>query len=246
LLRRTKPSFGARLRALWVVAALAVFALLAAGVAIANAPQLRVRSIDASVPAGGPVSRADVLAAARVDPNANLWLLDTGAVRKRIEALPYVATATVHRSQFPQPAVTIDVTLRQPSECVIVGGETLTIDLTARVLQTGCATPLLPRVIAGGVPAVAPGATLSDPGVDRLLADSRSIDAHIPIRLVRRDRFGGLEAVDARGVLLRFGADDDLAAKIALVEPIRSGAAHGRPLRVIDLRAPTTPVVEFP
>jgi hypothetical protein len=46
-------------------------------------------------------------------------------------------------------------------------------------------------------------------------------------------------------VLLKFGSDKDLPAKLALVEPIRSSAG-GRPLRAIDLRAPTTPVVEFP
>jgi hypothetical protein len=246
LRRRTKPSLTARLRALWIVAALAALALFAIGVAVANAPQLRVRGVEASVPAGGPVSRNDVLAAAHVDPDANLWLLDTGAIRSRIEAIPYVATASVHRTQFPQPAVTLEVTLREPTECVLVGGRALTVDAAARVLQTGCATPALPRVAVSGVPAVAPGATLSGAEVDRLLADTRTIDAHVPIRLVRRDGFGGLEAVDSRGVLLRFGADGDLAEKVALVEPIRAGAAHGRPLRVIDLRAPATPVVEFP
>jgi hypothetical protein len=78
------------------------------------------------------------------------------------------------------------------------------------------------------------------------LADARAIGAHIPVRIVRRDRFGGLEAVDSRGVILKFGADTDLPAKLALVEPIRNTVAHGRPLRVIDLRAPTTPIVEFP
>jgi hypothetical protein len=243
---RTKPSLAQRLRALWLVASLAAAGLLALGIAIANAPQLRIRTVDASVPAGGPVSRDAVLAAAHVDANANLWLLDTNAIRARLDAIPYVATATVHRRQFPQPGVTLEITLREPTECVRTGGEVATIDATSRVLQTGCAAASLPLVEIGGIPAVAPGGIVSGPDVDQLLADTRLIDAHIPIRLVRRDRFGGLEAVDARGVLLRFGADGDLAAKIALVEPIRSSAAHGRPLRAIDLRAPTTPVVEFP
>ncbi len=246
LRRRTRPSLFARLRALWVVAGLAAVALLAAGIAVANAPQLRVRSIVAAVPAGGPVTRDAVLAAAHIDPDANLWLLDTGAIRTRIEAIPYVATAGVHRTQFPQPAVALDVTLRTATECLVLSGTALTIDATSRVLQSGCALPDLPRIVAAAVPAVAPGATVTDPEVGRLLADARAIDVHVPIRLVQRDRFGGLEAVDARGVLLRFGADGDLPAKIALVEPIRAGAAHGRPLRAIDLRAPETPIVEFP
>jgi len=46
--------------------------------------------------------------------------------------------------------------------------------------------------------------------------------------------------------LLKFGSDADLPAKLALVEPIRRSVGLGRPLRVIDLRAPATPVVEFP
>ena len=76
-------------------------------------------------------------------------------------------------------------------------------------------------------------------------ADARTIGAQIPVRIVRRDRFGGLQAVDTHGVLLEFGADADLPAKLALVEPIRRSAG-GRPLRAIDLRAPATPVIEFP
>jgi len=244
LRRRSQPSLAVRLRALWLFAVLVVLGVFALGVAIANVPQLRVRSVEAIVPPG-PLARDAVVAAARVDPGANLWLLDTGAIRRRLEALPYVATASVGRAQFPQPAVTLEVTLREPADCVQTAGGLLTIDATARVLQTGCASTLLPVVETGGAAAV-PGSILTGPDTDALLADARAIAAHIPTHLVRRDRFGGIEAVDSRGVILRFGADADLAAKIALVEPIRAGAGHGRPLRAIDLRAPTTPVVEFP
>ncbi len=242
--RRTKPSLAVRLRALWLFAAFAALLLAALGVTFANLPQLRVRSVEANVPPG-PVTRDAVLAAARVDPDANLWLLDTGALRRRVEALPYVASAAVHRAQFPAPSVTIDVTLREASACVQSAGGIVTIDAAARVLQAGCASGFLPLVQAGG-PAAAPGDTLSDPGTAALLADTRAIAAHVPIRLVRRDRFGGVEAVDTRGVLLKFGDDADLASKVALVEPIRAGAGRGRRLRAIDLRAPTTPIVEFP
>ncbi len=246
LRRRTQPSLAVRARAFWVIAVLAVALAVAAAAAFVNAPQLRVREIDASVPAGGPVTKAEVLGAARIGADANLWLLDTGAIRRRIEAIAYVATADVHRAQFPRPTVSLDVALRTPTGCVRTASGTVTIDDGARVLQTGCASAVLPLVDAGvGAPA-APGGVLSAPDIDRLLADARAIGAHIPVRIVRRDAFGGIEAVDARGVTLRFGTDGDLAAKIALVEPIRAGAAHGRPLRAIDLRAPDTPVVEFP
>lgn len=246
LRRRTKPSIAVRVRTFWVVAALVVCVVLAAGIAIANAPQLRVRSIDANVPSGGLVTRNAVITAAHIDPDANLWLLNTGAIRRRLETIPYVATAAVHRAQFPHPAVTLDVTLRTPTGCVQSSSGTVTIDATARVLQTDCVSALLPLVDVGAGPAVAPGAILAAPDVDRLLTDARTVGEHIPVRIVRRDRFGGLEAIDSRGVLLKFGSDADLPAKLALVEPIRRSVGLGRPLRVIDLRAPATPVVEFP
>lgn len=243
--RRTKPSIAGRVRTFWVVAALVLIVGIVLAAAIANAPQLRVRAIDASVPSGSPVTKSTVIAAAHIDPDANVWLLNTGAIRRRLEAIPYVATAAVHRAQFPQPAISLEITLREPTGCVHSTSGTVTIDATARVLQLGCVSGRLPLVDVGMAPAVAPGAILTTPDVDRLLADARAIGAHIPVRIVQRDRFGGLEAVDSRGVLLLFGSDADLAAKLVLVEPIRN-SVKGRPLRAIDLRAPATPIVEFP
>lgn len=242
--RRTKPSLVGRVRTFWVFAVLVACAAAGAGIAIANAPQLRVRSVVANVPAG-PVTKSAVIAAAQIDAGANLWLLDAGAISGRIKAIPYVATADVHRAQFPSPAVTLEVTLRAPTGCVRSSSGTVTIDAAARVLQTGCASALLPQVDVGTGPAVAPGATLTAPDIDRLLTDAKAVAEHVPVRVVRRDAFGGLEAVDSQGVLLKFGSDADLTAKLALVEPIRRSAG-GRPLRVIDLRAPATPVIEFP
>ena len=243
--RRTKPSIAGRVRTFWVIALLSACIVSALAFAFANAPQLRIRSVTANVPADGPVTAEAAIAAARIDPDANLWLLNTGAIRARLDAIPYVAKAGVHRAQFPHPAVVLDVTLRTPTGCVTTSSGTMTIDATARVLQRDCVSTALPQVDIGTGPAVAPGAILTAPNIDRLLADARAIGEHIPVRTVRRDRFGGLEAIDARGVLLKFGSDADLPAKLALVEPIRRSAG-GRPLRVIDLRAPATPVVEFP
>ena len=243
--RRTKPSIAGRVRTFWVVALLSACVAAALGFAFANAPQLRIRSVTANVPANSPVTKDAVIAAARIDPDANLWLLNTGAIRVRLDAIPYVASADVHRAQFPHPTVSLDITLRAPTGCVTTSSGTMTIDATARVLQRGCVAAALPQVDIGSGPAPVPGTILSAPDIDRLLADAQAIGEHIPVRSVRRDRFGGLEAVDSRGVLLKFGSDADLPAKLALVEPIRRSAG-GRPLRVIDLRAPATPVVEFP
>jgi hypothetical protein len=244
--RRSRTSFVVRVRAFWVIAILGAFACAGLAIAFINAPQLRIKHVSATVPDGSPVSTSDVLAAARITPDTNLWLLDTGAVRRRVDALPYVLSAGVHRSQFPEPSVAVDVTIRVATGCVRAGGRTVTIDATARVVQNGCASPQLAYVDAGSEPAPAPGERLTTPDIDRLLADAGAIAATVPVRIVRRDRFGELEAVDRDGVILRFGADDDLAKKLALVDPIRRSTEGAKKLRAIDLRAPDTPVVEFP
>lgn len=244
LRRRTRPSVFARIRAFWIVAVLVLMAAGGAFAAFANAPQLAVRSIDVSVPAGAPITRDDVLAAAAIGSNPNLVLLNTAAIRARIEALPYVQTAQLRRILVPQPAVRIGVTVRVPYACVSGNGAVATIDASARVLQAGCVPGRL-AVGLGALALPAPGARLDGPDVAKLLADAVRIGAQLPLRAIRRDRFGGIEVVDERGVTIRFGADDDLAAKLALVEPVRRAAA-GRHLIAIDLRAPKTPVIQFP
>jgi hypothetical protein len=243
--RRGQPPLLVRLRALWVMAILALVALTCAFVAFANAPQLRVRSVDVTLPPNAPVSRDAILAAAAIPPDANVVLLGAGGVAKRIEAIPYVDRARVRRALYPQPLVRLEVTLRAPYACVTTGGSTATIDGEARVVQAGCAPGPLPSLDLGQSAAPAPGSRLDDPETTRLMADLATILTRFPVRSLRRDRFGGLEAVDAGGLLLRFGDDRDLAQKLALVAPIRQ-AEHGRRLRAIDLRAPSTPVVQFP
>ena len=224
----------------------ALIAIAAIGVALANAPFFRVHSVDISVPIGSPVNKDAVKSAAHIDSDANVWFLNTGAIRGGIEAIPYVNVAGVHRSQFPQPVVTIDVTMREPTGCVLSNHATVTIDAESRVVQTGCPSDRLPRIDIGNSALVAPGDQLTAPDVGSLLADARIIGDHLGVRSVGRDRFGEIEAVDNQGVTIKFGFDRDLDRKLALVEPIRQSAGKGRKLRAIDLRKPDTPVVEFP
>jgi len=244
LRRRSRPSLVARLRAFWIVALLVGIAAAGAFVAFANAPQLAIRNVDVTLPSGAPVTRDAVLGAAAIGTGANVVLLDTHAIARRVEALPYVQTARVRRLLLPQPGVRIAVTVRVPYACAAAATGVATIDATARVLQPGCIAGTL-AVGLGDRTLPAPGARIDDPDVTKLLADAATIAAQIPLRAIRRDRFGGVEAVDERGVTIRFGDDGDLAAKLALVAPVRR-AAGGRPLRGIDLRAPGTPIVQFP
>ncbi|MBV8748152.1 MAG: FtsQ-type POTRA domain-containing protein [Candidatus Eremiobacteraeota bacterium] len=234
------------MRPFWFVAL--ILAVLAAwgGGWLVRSPWFRVAHVGVEVPLAAPVTRDQVQRTAAIAPGANVWLLDAHAIARRIEAIPYVDRATVARGQFPAPYVDLAVTVRRPSACVRGGGAEVTIDASARVLQTGCATKSAPWIDAGTGRLAAPGATVADPDVAQLLADARTLaDASLVVRSLRRDRWGGLEAVDASGVTLRFGEDADLAQKTALVGPVRAGIGTKRPVKAIDLRAPRTPTVEF-
>lgn len=244
--QRRRPSLTARVRPFWIVAVVLV-ALLAWGATwLARSPWFRLATTTIEIPLGAPVSRAEVRAAAAIPAGANVWLLNPGRIARSVEAIPYVDRAAVGRGQYPAPFVEIDVTVRRPTACVVAGEREITIDATSRVLQLGCASAALPRVDAGSARLPAPGANIADPGVARLLRDSKLLtDAGSLLRSVRRDRWGGLEAVTVDGVVLRLGDDADLAKKAALVQPVRLGIERKRAIRAIDLRAPGTPIVEY-
>jgi len=243
--RRRKTSVVARIRPFWIFAILLVGLVAWGGTWLVQSPWFRVTRVGIEVPLASPVSRDAVRAAAGISRDTNVWLINTGAAARRIEAIPYVDTAAIHRGQFPKPFVEVAVTVRRPSACIRAGSRDVTIDATARVLQPECATSALPRIDAGRAVVPAPGGTVTDPEVGRLLADAKTLsDANLAVRRLGRDRWGGLDAVDVTGVVVQFGADDDLAKKAALVEPVRKGVANRR-IRAIDLRAPGTPTVEF-
>jgi hypothetical protein len=244
--RRRRPSLAARVRPFWFFAVILLGLAVWGGVWLAQAPWFRVTRIVVDVPLASPVSRDEVRRAAAIAPGANVWLLDPHAIARRIEAIPYADGASVHRGQFPKPFVELTVTVRRPTACLRAGEDEVTIDAAHRVLQTGCATPAAARIDTGAARFPAPGATVADPGVGRLLADAKTLaDANLAVRSLGRDRWGGLEAVDVTGVTLRFGDDADLAKKAALVQPVRAGIGTRRVVRAIDLRAPATPIVEY-
>jgi hypothetical protein len=243
--RRRTPSLAARIKPFWIFAILLVGAIGWGGAWLAQSPWFRVERVGVDLPLASPVSRDEVRRAAAIAPDANVWLLNPVAMTKRLEAIPYVDRATVRRGQFPKPFVEVAVTVRRPSACLRAGEREVTIDATSRVLQSGCAAPSIARIDAGHAHVPAPGGTIADPEIARLLADAKILaDANLAVRSLGRDRWGGVEAVDVTGVTLRFGDDADLGKKAVLVEPVRAGV-RGRTLRAIDLRAPGTPTVEF-
>lgn len=245
--RRTKPSLAARIRRLWVLALFALIVVAAIAATFVNLPQFRIRAIDVALAPNRFVTKQQVLDVANIDREANIWLIHPGASMRRVEAIPYVATARMQRMQFPEPRVLIDVTLRQPAYCLAGPGGRATIDDAAppRVLQRDCDPGRLIEIATNDAVGE-PGSLAAGAAVQRQLADLKQIVAGgLPVRRLARDRYDGLVVTGPGGMTVQFGSDDDLAAKIPLVEPIRRTVAAGRKIRSIDVRAPKTPIVEF-
>lgn len=241
---RRKRSPIARLRPYWI-ACLVVLGLTAvAGVVIANEPVFRLDHL--AITGLDRVSRADVARRAAIDPHANVWLLNKRAIEARIEAIPYVLSAELHRR--PPAEVTIEIAERAPAGCVRdPAGRIVTIDDRDRVLQNDCADDSLVSYTLRAPIDVRTGATLHDPELTRLESDARTLagsDRHF--HSYAYDRFGQLVAMLPGGVAVEFGDEDELDRKERLIDPIYAqiGLRAGQ-IKAVDLRAPATPVVEF-
>jgi cell division protein FtsQ len=241
--RRSRPSLAARVRTFWLLGAVAAVALASAGWTLATLPAFRLASL--TVTGLAHVTRAEVVRRAAIDPHDNVWLLDRAAIERRIEAIPYVDRARVHRR--PLANVWIEVVERSPDGCVRASSETpVTVDASARVLETGCAATLPIYRLHAASHAV-PGAFLRDPELAALQRDARLLAAAgAHVRELRHDAFDELEVVMPGGLAVRFGDEDDLARKERLIGPILAQlGARAADVRAVDLRAPATPVVEY-
>jgi len=232
------------LRTYWllgvVVAGLTAWALFT----LAQLPLFHLKSL--AVTGLEHVSRPEVVARAAIDPDANVWLLNRTAIRRRLEAIPYVDTARIHVR--PPADVWIDLSERVPDACVRDGpGQRVTIDAARRVLETGCAGTLPVYALRDRLDAT-PGDFLHDAELEALQTDARALAGRGDVYLeFDHDAFGQLEATLAGGIRVRFGDDDDdLAGKQRLIGPILAqlGPRAGS-VRAVDLRAPGTPVVEY-
>ncbi len=242
--RRTRPSLAARLRRFWILG-LALFALvLCGGFAFARAPAFHLH--DLRVTGIHHVLRSDVLARAAIDPHTNIWLLDRSAISRRIEEIPFVATARVHRR--PLGNVWIEVAERPADGCVrLHGGTAFTVDRDARVLARACAATLAPTYHLRAQSDVPAGAYVRDRELAALQRDAASLTRMGDrVRALQHDAYGGLDADLQAGIRVRFGDDRDLDRKERLIGPILAQiGTHAGAIRALDLRAPASPVVEF-
>ena len=241
--KRRKKSAGARLRPFWVLIVLLAVAAAIGGYYAATWPGFYPKSV--TVSGNRVVPTGEVLSRASIARHENIWLQNTHAAAARIETIPYVETAQIHRS-LPA-SVRIVVAERKPFAVLQAAGVRVIVDRDLRVLQADDETRTLPVIIAGAQNALTPGAFVRNPDVQRLRDDYVALaQAHVAVRNVRYDKFGDLVATTRGGIDLLLGDDADLGKKTPLIDPIISQvSAGGKRLAAVDLRAPKTPVVVY-
>jgi cell division septal protein FtsQ len=232
------------LRPFWIVGVVIAGFAAWGGVALAKMPAFQLKALD--VTGLSHVARSDVLAHAEIDRRANVWLLDTAAIEQRIDAIPYVATAHVHRR--PVANVWIEVVERTPDACIHDGsGHEYTIDDASRILENGCARGDLTRFTLQAPLTARPGAYATDRELAALRNDQHTLGpAASNFEAFSHDRFGGLCATLRDGVRVEFGDDADLDQKQRLIDAILAQLGpRALDVAAVDLRAETTPVVEY-
>jgi cell division septal protein FtsQ len=243
VIRRGRPLLVVAIRRYAAVLAFAALLLGGAAIWAWNWQGFRVRAIE--VAGNRVVPSAEIVRGAAIDRGSNLWLQSRRRMIERIEAIPYVGQAVIHR-RLPAD-VTIVVSERRPAGCLDTGRGEVTIDSANRVLQTGCADPEEVRYAAARRAQIPPGSFVDDAKLNQLETDEHAAEASgLLMRRLSFDRYGSLEIVLDNGITLRFGDDATLGEKLPLVRPILDAVAKKQAsVRAVDLRAATTPVVQY-
>jgi cell division septal protein FtsQ len=242
--RRAQKSLAARLRPFsWLIALIAL-AAGAAGYWAATWPGFYPAHV--TVVGNRTMSAQDILARAQLPMHRNVWLQNMHAAAQRIQTLPNVKQAQIHRSL--RSDVRIIIVERAPYAVLQTLGGTAIVDHDLRVLDpTVQLQTSVPTFIVKSSVIPADGGFVRDKYVRRLRDDLDAlVRAHVVVSVLRYDRFGDLVAVMPSGVRLLLGDDGDLARKATMVGPVLSQVAgKGRRVAAVDLRSPRTPVVVY-
>ena len=232
-----------RLRVL--VGALALVTATVLGVLVLHLSWFRVSHIE--------VRGADRTGVARVDASARVALhqpmlsVDTSAVARRVQRLPWVASVSVTKS-WPSSLV-VSVVERTPVAQVADGPRWALLDGTGRVLAVGSAR--IPGLVvvtwSGAVPA--PGSRVPVPvraplqvaaGLRAFTIAGPAVPA--PVVSVAAGAGGGVALDLADGAVVDLGAPADLTAKLTALATLESEVDLSG-VKTIDLRVPGQPVL---
>jgi len=231
------------MRPFWILWLLALALVAVALYFLATWDALKPHSV--TVEGNKLVGTEAILAQAAVEPNRNMWLQNVSEIQKRVESIPYIDLARVHR--FLPANIVIEVMERTPVAVLEGQNGTYLIDERERVLQEAPPKIDLPtlEMPATVVPKI--GGFFYDDNVTHLLDDMGEIEsAHISVATLTHDKYGDLNVTMRNGVSLLFGDEADLGKKIPLIQPILDQVAkQKKAIATIDVRAPSAPIVIY-
>jgi cell division protein FtsQ len=235
-----------RRRLRWIVAVVAVAVLVAGGVALLHTPWFSARVVVVSGPHPHTTTAA-IVAAAELEGHPPLVSVDPGATARRIESLPFIASAQVHR-HWPD-GVTVTVTERVPKVAVAGPGSSWSVlDGDGRTLAVQAARPaglmvLTVQTLRGPAHPAPVGRTLTRAGsfglgVCRTLPPAFSAQVVSVAEAPNATVSLGLNS----GITVLLGTNSDMAAKYEDVAAVIAHASlHG--VTTIDVTVPQSPTV---
>jgi cell division protein FtsQ len=193
----------------------------------------------------GHTDRADILRAAGLEHRRYMVDVNAGSAARRIEALPWIARASVAR-HWPG-TVKIAVTERTPVASVATAaGAMALVDGSGRVLATTPADQRQAGILTldGLPPAPAPGQVLGSEGRAALTVATALPDQVRPrvasVHATPDDIV--LRLTGAQGTTVEMGTADQLDAKVVALSTMLA-KLDLKTAKVIDLRVPAAPVL---
>lgn len=245
--RRQVVAGQVRRRRRQLAGALAVV-VLAVGVAkLVNSPLFSLTSV--TVRGTAALTQSQVLAASGARPGEPYLAIDAGAIRRRVEALPWVARAEVRRD-YPS-SLRITVVERRPTATISAGGRWWQVAADGTVLAVSAARPAgVPFVARVPVPpGIRPGSRLPAGGP---LANALTALGGLRPELARLVTGVEARSIDSLEFQLRGGSG--VLYGLAEAQPAKDAAAllllgklarQGRKVVLVDVRNPSAPTV-FP
>jgi cell division protein FtsQ len=231
----------------------ALLIILAAGgigyAAVAAAADPHFALTDVGVRGAHRATANDILAAAALPAGRNIWLLNTTASRRRVEAMPWIASATIERGWPNQVAIV--VTERTPAARVALAAQQFVlVDADGRVLGNAddSADRALPVLAVRPLPpdAGTAGTLLGATTVGDALTATKALAAlGVHVTEIQTEPVMGISAFTDANLRVVFGDLDDLARKVALYDAIRKRITQPDAIEYVDVRSPAAPTVQY-
>ncbi len=230
-----------------VLAVLGCTVVTVATLGVLHSPLLRVGHV--SVSGDRHTSRQAVLRAVGLDRRPLMVDVDTGRLERRLDALPWVARATVARD-WPS---TVGISLQERVPAAVVttaNGDWAVTDAAGRILARSTGTPSAPPALGTALPTLhgvtqlpSLGSTLPVPpgaALRVLTALHRSLVGQVSSVDVLPD--GQVALTLMPGVVVQLGDAEELQQKLAATQALLSQVRPAS-LRTIDVRVPEAPAI---